>query len=88
MPWQLVVAPSAERALGRLPEAVASAVVEFMVGPLVDDPYLIGGPLKRELAGYRSARRGPYRIVYAIEESDRVVRVVRLDHRSDIYRPR
>lgn len=86
--YRLVVAPSAERALGRLPQRAAAAVVEFMVGPLVEAPGRVGHPLQRELAGLFAARRGPYRVVYEIDDEDRAVIVLRIDHRSDVYRPR
>ena len=84
---QLLVAASAERSLARLPESVAAAIVEFMVGALVDAPRRVGKPLQRELAGYWSARRGAYRVIYRIDESGSVVRVVRIEHRADVYRP-
>ena len=84
--WRLVVAPSAERNLARLPEKVAPAVVEFMLGPLLENPHRVGEPLLRELAGYMSARRGAYRIVYRINDASNTVEVVRIDHRSRIYR--
>lgn len=86
--YRLVVASTAERSLARLPEAVAAAVVEFMLRALVDAPRRVGYPLHRELAGLWSARRGPYRIVYEIDDDARVVAVLRIDHRADIYRPR
>lgn len=39
-------------------------------------------------AGCDGARRGTYRIVYRIEEDNRVVQVVDIDHRADIdHRP-
>jgi mRNA interferase RelE/StbE len=38
------------------------------------------------LAGYHGARRGTYRIVYRIDDSNRVVHVLDIDHRPDIYR--
>jgi mRNA-degrading endonuclease RelE of RelBE toxin-antitoxin system len=84
----LVVAASAERSLRRLPESVAAAIVEFLVGGLVENPRGVGHPLHRELAGLWSARRGPYRIVYEIDHDERTVNVVRIDHRSDVYRSR
>ncbi len=87
-PYRLVVAATSERSLSRLPEAVAAAVVEFIVGPLVESPRRVGHPLLRELAGLWSARRGPYRIVYEIDDEQREVTVLRIDHRADIYRPR
>lgn len=86
MPWRLLVAPAAERTLARLPERVAAAIVEFMVGPLLEDPRMVGKPLQRELEGYWSARRGAYRVVYRLDEEAGTVRVVRIDHRADVYR--
>jgi mRNA-degrading endonuclease RelE of RelBE toxin-antitoxin system len=83
----LRVAASAERSLARLPEAAAAAIVEFMAGPLLEDPQRVGKPLAIELAGYLVARRGAYRIVYRIQEG-RFVCVVRIDHRADVYRVR
>lgn len=82
------MAASAERALARLPEKVAAAVVEFLLGPLLDSPKQVGHELERELAGLWSARRGSYRIIYELDEKERRVRVLRIDHRSDVYRPR
>jgi mRNA interferase RelE/StbE len=86
--WELVVAPSADRTLARLPEKAATAVVEFLVGPLIEAPKRMGHPLQRELAGLSSARRGPYRIVYELDEEKRQVQVLRIEHRADVYRPR
>ena len=86
--WRLRVAASAERQLGRLPERIAAAVVEFILGALCENPRRLGHPLQRELAGLWSARRGAYRVIYEIDEVERIVTVLRIDHRSDIYRPR
>jgi mRNA-degrading endonuclease RelE of RelBE toxin-antitoxin system len=86
--YRLFVAASAERSLGRLPESVAAAVVEFMVGPLVENPHRVGHPLRLNFAGLWSARRGPYRVVYEIDDEASSVHVLRIDHRSDVYRRR
>ena len=84
--YRLVMAASAERALTRLPEKAAAAVVEFVTGALVISPRVLGHPLQRELAGLWAARRGPYRVVYGIDDDARVVSVLRIDHRADVYR--
>jgi mRNA interferase RelE/StbE len=86
--WELVVAPSAERTLARLPEKAAAAIVEFLVGPLSRNPVRVGHELRGELAGLVVARRGPYRIVYELDEERRRILVLRIDHRADVYRPR
>lgn len=87
-PWRLEVAPASERTLARLPTKVAAAIVEFLVGPLLEAPGLVGKPLQRELEGYHVARRGAYRIIYRIMTEERIVRVVRIEHRADVYRQR
>lgn len=86
--WDLDVARSAERTLGRLPEAVAAAIVEFLLGVLCEEPKRVGHPLRRELSGLWSARRGAYRIVYEIDDAAHAVHVLRIDHRADVYRRR
>jgi mRNA-degrading endonuclease RelE of RelBE toxin-antitoxin system len=86
--WQLLVAPSAERSLARLPEKAASAVVEFLLGPLSENPLQVGHELRGELEGLFAARRGPYRVVHEVIASKGEIHVLRIDHRADVYRPR
>ncbi len=88
MTWGLRVSASAERGLPRLPEKAVPAVVEFMTGPLLREPRRVGKRLTREPSGYWAARRGPYRILYRIDDDTSVVEVVRIDHRSRVYRRR
>jgi mRNA-degrading endonuclease RelE of RelBE toxin-antitoxin system len=85
--YALRVTGPAERQLSRLPEGTAAAIVEFMLGALLDNPHRLGGVLQCELAGMRSARRGVYRIIYEIDDTERLVIVYRIDHRSTAYRP-
>ena len=69
-----------------LPEAVATAVIEFLTGALVENPHRVGKQLRAELAGVHSARRGTYRVLYRINEPLREAVVLRIDHRRDAYR--
>jgi mRNA interferase RelE/StbE len=86
--YELVVTPPAARAIaGQLPEAVATAVIEFVTGTLLREPHRAGKPLRRELAGVWSARRGTYRILYRINEEKCEIVVLRIEHRGDVYRP-
>ena len=79
---------ASRRALSRLPEKVATAIVEFLYGSLASKPHRVGKPLKLGLEGLHSARRGDYRVIYRIDDGRRVVAVVAIEHRSDAYRPR
>ncbi len=86
MHWTVVVAAPAERSRSRLSESVAAAIVEFILGPLTEAPTMVGKPLQRELSGYWSARRGSYRVSYRLDDDRGQIIVVRIDHRSDVYR--
>jgi mRNA-degrading endonuclease RelE of RelBE toxin-antitoxin system len=48
------------------------------------EPQRVGTQLLRDLAGYWSARRGQYQVIYAIDEDEVVVTVVNVDHRRDV----
>ena len=81
--------PAARRAITqRLPEAVAAAVLEFCDVALAVNPHRVGKPLFGPLIGCYGARRGTYRIVYRINDGTRVVQILDIDHRSEIYHRR
>jgi mRNA interferase RelE/StbE len=87
--YELVLTPTARRAVAeQLSEAVAAAVLDFLTTTLVLHPRRVGKPLRGDLAGLWSARRGTYRVLYRLREEPREVIVVRIEHRRDAYRPR
>jgi len=65
-----------------LPESIATAALEFITGPLLDNPQRVGKPLAAPLQDRHSARRGTYRIVYRIEGDSRIVTVLLVSHRK------
>jgi mRNA interferase RelE/StbE len=88
-PYELVLTPPARRVLtDHLPEAVAAAVIDFLTTALVTNPRHIGKPLRGELAGVWSARRGTCRVLYRVRDDTREVVVLRIERRRDVYRPR
>jgi mRNA interferase RelE/StbE len=87
MPYAIEWASPALRSLQRLPDKVGAAVVEFVYGGLAENPARVGRPLRWELEGLHSARRGDYRVVYRIDDTQRVVNIEAVAHRADIYRP-
>jgi mRNA interferase RelE/StbE len=69
--YELIVARPAARAIAEtLPEPVASAVIDFITGSLLENPRRVGRELRNELAGIHSARRGSYRVLYRIDETN------------------
>jgi mRNA interferase RelE/StbE len=86
-PYSLRTTPTVRRALSEiLPEAVAAAACEFMTGPLLTEPNRVGKRLLPPLDDRLSARRGTYRIIYRVDDHERVVTVVDVAHRRDAYR--
>lgn len=86
--YDLILTPPARNALAELlPEAVAAAVIEFLATSLIGQPYRVGKPLRADLEGVWSARRGTYRVLYRVREDSLEVVVLRIEHRRDAYRP-
>lgn len=83
---QIQITARAARDLERLPEKIATACVEFIFGPLAENPHRVGKALRDELVGLHSARRGDYRVVYAIIEDGHRIEIVHIDRRSAVYR--
>ena len=85
--YTLIIAPTARRQLAQhLPEAVAFAAHEFIVGALLDNPQRVGKRLQAHLDDRHSARRGTYRVIYRIDDAERTVTVVDIAHRRTAYR--
>jgi mRNA-degrading endonuclease RelE of RelBE toxin-antitoxin system len=86
--YRLIISPTARRQLAeQLPESVAFATHEFIVGSLLDDPHRVGKRLQAPLDDRRSARRGTYRVIYRIDDNQNTVTVVGIFSRTDAYRP-
>ena len=75
---------SAEKEIERLPEAVRQLVVRRILA-LREDPRPLGSQKLSGQDGHR-LRQGDYRVVYTIDDTARSVVVVRVAHRSDVYR--
>jgi mRNA-degrading endonuclease RelE of RelBE toxin-antitoxin system len=86
-PYTLRTTPTVRRELAEtLPEAVAAAAYDFITGPLLEQPHRVGKRLLPPLSDRFSARRGTYRVIYRIDDEARVVTVVDIGHRRDVYR--
>ena len=85
--WRLIVAGTAGRDIERLPEKYATAIAA-MLPTLAANPKRLGKPLRFELEGHWTARRGPYRVIYTLDEEARTVTVLAVAHRADVYRRR
>lgn len=82
--YSVLVTRSAEKEIERLPVDVRRLVVRRILA-LADDPRPHGSQKLTGEDKYR-IRQGAYRVVYTIEDAIVTVTVVRVAHRSDVYR--
>lgn len=87
--YEVQFTKSAKRALSQeLPEKIATAAFEFILGALSENPQRLGKQLREPLYPLYAARRGEYRVIYRIVEQRLVIEVVSVVHRRDAYRSR
>lgn len=67
---------------------VRATVTEAIFGTIAENPHRAGKPLRGELEGLYSSRRGDFRISYEVDEEEKVVLVHRAQHRRSVYRRR
>lgn len=86
--WTVHLAPAAVRSLESLPHRAAMAIAEFVTVTLPTNPHRLSKPLRGDLDGLRSARRGDYRVLFRVDDSTQELLVVRIAHRAHAYRRR
>ncbi|CAN5329374.1 hypothetical protein BH09ACT6_BH09ACT6_04010 [soil metagenome] len=85
--YEVTFTKSARRALAEvLPEKVATAAFEFILGALSENPKRLGKQLDEPLYPLYSARRGEYRIIYRIIDRQLVIEIISIVHRRDAYK--
>ena len=83
-PYQVIVSPSAEKELERLPKKAIQRIMAALDG-LAENPRPHGClKLQGEENSYR-IRVGVYRAIYEIHAKKVLVLVVRIRHRKDVY---
>ena len=82
--YKILIKPSAAKELDYLPKNDLKRVSE-KIKKLADDPRPIGCEKLSGQERYR-VRQGNYRIIYEIEDIIRIVRIVKVGHRKEIYR--
>lgn len=87
-PYAINLTPPAIRNLSRLAPKFTDAVLRFIDGPLAENPLRVTTPL-RGVFDNRSGYVGTsYRVLVSVDDEHRIVHVVAIAHRADVYRPR
>ena len=82
--YTVLIKRSAEKEMDRLPAAAFRQMAEAIL-KLEREPRTKGSKKLRGAQDYR-LRVGQYRILYSIDDDARVVEVIAVGHRRDVYR--
>jgi mRNA interferase RelE/StbE len=83
--YEVKVRPQARRALERLDGPARKAVAQ-VIKTLSDDPRPPGVKPVKGHRPYLRVRSGDYRVIFAVDDDARSVRVMVVGHRRDVYR--
>lgn len=86
MPYELIIKPSAEKSLDRLPRFVQRRIVDALKG-LCGNPRPAGATKLVGDDDFWRMRIGHYRVIYEIQDRRLTLLVLRVAHRKDAYRP-
>jgi len=81
---KLVVQKSASKRFNKIPLNIHKKILKAL--NIIKNNPLVGIKLHGELAYYRKYRVGDYRVVYRFDRKNKVVRVVKIEHRKGVYR--
>ena len=82
--YRLLIKPSVGKDLEAVPRKDRARIVE-RISELASDPRPSGSEKLSGDGRYR-VRQGAYRVVYSVDDATRVVVVVKIGHRKDVYR--
>jgi len=85
--WTIDYVRSAEKQLGRIDRSWQRRILDYMDTNIatLTDPRDRGKALVGDQSGFWRYRDGDYRIICSIDEADRVVLVLKIGHRRDVY---
>lgn len=82
--FELLISTKAKRKIKLLKKLHQEAIISAF-SEISENPYL-GKPLTKELTGRLSFRVGVHRIIYTIDQTDNVIRILDAGHRATVYK--
>jgi mRNA interferase RelE/StbE len=82
--YRIEIGQTAQRALRKLPADIRRRIGEA-IEKLADEQYPQGVKKLTNRPGWR-VRIGEYRVIYTVDDDERLVRIWRVAHRREVYR--
>jgi mRNA interferase RelE/StbE len=68
-----------------LPKRIQQMIISAIEERVAVDPVGLGKPLQYSWKGHRRLRVSNYRIIYRVDLEKKIVTIVAIDHRKDVY---
>ena len=81
--YRIVIAPLAKKYLKKIKRMYQEGI-NVALQEIKEDPFL-NKPLSRELTGRFTFHISVYRIIYKVNQKDKIINILRIDHRSKVY---
>ena len=85
MAWRAEYSSAALKALRRLDPQVQRRIISFIDNRVLSDPRHVGKAMQGDERAWRY-RVGDYRVICDLQDTLRVVSIVRIGHRKEVYR--
>jgi mRNA interferase RelE/StbE len=72
--------------LKKLNRTSVKKIVAKVKNYLIQDPVKLGTPLKGNLKGLYRYRIGEYRVIYVIDQAEKKIIILKVNHRKKIYK--
>ncbi len=72
--------------LKRFDRTIAKKIVEKVKNYLIQDPEKLGIPLKGNFKGLYRYRIGDYRVIYVIDQEEKKIIILKVNHRKKVYK--
>ncbi len=72
-----------EEDLPKIPQNIKDTIRRAIETRLMQEPLMVGEPLRQSLKGHRKLRVGDYRIIYRIQNGG--VIILKIGHRKEVY---
>lgn len=82
--FSLFLKPSAEKELRQIPKPFLGKIFS-KISALAETPRPLGVKLMRGEERFYRLRQGDYRIVYDVDDEARIVTVMKIGHRREVY---
>ena len=86
MAYKVIWHEKSVRDLGRLRKKESTLIIDKVTNYLSNDPVKLGKLLKGNLKLFRRYRVGKFRVIYTVNEKEKLILVLKVGNRDSVYK--